>query len=316
MNFMRLNLIATTILSLIITFPASYAFSQPDGGAAPPTAAGQDHASKKGQHERVVMAVVGDHEITVEEFMRFISKDASKVPEATHTEGKARLLKQLIIEHMLMQQMRKEGYLPADPKISVSAKDNFLASQKFAAVHFPAPPVPEEETIYEYYQRHKEEYGIPEMVRVSQIQLRIPEDANTTVKESIRKKAGNILTRIEEGGNFAEVAHEYTDNPIAEVAGGDLGYLPLHADKWLENALEGITAGNHTGVLESPSGYEILKVTDTRKAIITPYSNIRNRIVQQMRKEAQEKLRDEYARELAKTIPVKIVMEGLENAMP
>ena len=293
--------------------------ASPQAQSAAPPEAGGEAASPAGPPKtmpRVVMARVGDQDITVDEFMKYVSKDARLVQQATTDAGRAAILKDLIEQRLLVEAIRREGLVGDDPERPLNQKDLAAGYQSLMQKHFPMPAEPTDQEAYEYYMQHQEQYGIPETVRVSQIQFRVPRNATQAEREEARARAEAALKRLEAGEPFEQVAAAVTENRRAKVASGDLGFLPLKRDPWLAKSLEGLKPGQHTGVLESPVGFEILKLTDHREALIAPYANVRDRILASMRLEGQNLARERYFGELAKQVGVTIEMPELQAAMP
>lgn len=257
---------------------------------------------------RVVMARVADQEITVQDLMNYITKKPHLLKEAGNPAGKMVILREMIIEQLMKLAMRREGLLPEKP----TQDDYTKGYQKLVAKHFPAP-TPSEEEAYHYYLAHQQDYGIPPMLRISQIQFRFPPNADEQQKAAVRHKAEQAWQRLEKGESFADVARELTEHPQAKVTGGDLGFNDPTQDPWLQQALQGLQVGDRTGVIESPVGYDILLITDDRKGIITPFPNVRQEVITRMRREVQLAAREAYAKELQKTFPVTIVQEQLKD---
>jgi parvulin-like peptidyl-prolyl isomerase len=310
------GLIFALVFSLFIQVPCALTEENATSKSAVQVAPDQVQSArpKHSEPKRVVMARVGDHEITVKEFMQFVSRDGERVWQATTQKGKAALLRELISRYLLNQALYKEELLPVGVK--PDKKDYIRALQVLSTRHFPLPPVPEEEALYEYYEQHREEFGIPAMVRVSQIQFLFPDNADESAKKDVRRRAEMALKRLQTGESFEDLAAELTENSRAKVAKGDLGFLDRNADPWLKGIVDGMKVGDHTGVVESPVGYEILLLTDERKPTFSPYGNVRDVVVQRMRSEAREKAKADYVHKLAKEIGVNIVMDGMESAMP
>lgn len=263
----------------------------------------------------VVMARVGDRKITVEQFMGYITQDTRLVLKARALPGKTEILREMILDRLLEEAMFRQGLLPKDH--AASSQDYAKAYQQLAKQHFPPPAtVPAEEELYRYYQRHPEAFGIPGMVRVSQIQFRLPEKADEAVKAATKAKAENALKRLRAGEPFADLAEALTENPQAKVARGDMGFLQPEKDPWLKKAVETLKIGQYSDVLESPVGYEILLLQDKRDAMVAPYANVRESILQRIRQEAQAKAREQYAWKLAKEVGVKVEMPELKGAVP
>lgn len=282
--------------------------------AAEPAAPGKE-APASADVPEVVMAWVGDRKITVEQFMRYITQDTRLVLKARAVPGKTEILREIILDRVLEEAMFRQGLLPKDH--APNAQDYAKAYQQLAKQHFPLPATaPAEEELFRYYQKHPEAFGIPGMVRVSQIQFRLPEKADDAAKAATKAKAESALKRLRAGEPFADVAEALTENPQAKVAKGDLGFLQPEKDAWLKKSVENLKVGQFSEVLESPVGYEIILLQDKRDAMVAPYANVRESILQRIRQEAQAKAREQYAWKLAKEIGVKVQMPELKGAVP
>lgn len=310
---------------MIATLRQSWAADAPTGSQSPsaPVPAATPPASTATPPEQaaptavpeVVMAQVAGNKITVEQFMQYITQDTRLVLKARTVSGKTEILREMILDRLLQEAMIREGLLPKDRV--PSNRDYLQAYQQLAKQHFPKPSVvPSEEALYKYYQQHPELFGIPTMVRVSQIQLRIPDNADDAAKAAVKAQAEDTLKRLRAGESFATLAETLTENPQGKVAKGDLGFLQPEKDPWLKKAVEGLTVGQFSEVLESPVGYEIILLTDKRDAMIAPYANVRDSVLQRIQQETQAKTREEYAWKLAKEVGVSIEMPELKGAIP
>jgi parvulin-like peptidyl-prolyl isomerase len=289
------------------------------GGAAQPASeeAKQSVPAAPAQppREEVIMAKVGDRKITVDEFMKYITQDTQMVVKATTDSGRAEILRELILDRLIEQGMRREGLLPSDRP--PQQQDYLRAYSTLAARRFPqANAEPDEEKAHQYYLDHQQFFGIPAMVRIGQIQFRVPENASGEERHAVKARAEDTLKRLRAGEPFAELAKALTENPKGKVTEGDLGFLPLKQDPWLDKAVAGLTLGQYSEVLESPVGYEIILLKDKRDALIAPYANVREAVLARMRQEAHQKAREAYAWQLAKEVGVTVEMPELKGAIP
>jgi parvulin-like peptidyl-prolyl isomerase len=292
--------------------PAPTASPTPVATTPDPAAAGQ---AASADVPEVVMAQVAGKKITVEQFMKYITQDTRLVLKARTVPGKTELLREMILDRLLQEAMLREGLLPKDR--APGERDYLRAYQQLAKQHFPIPSTtPAEEELYKYYQQHAELFGIPAMVRISQIQFRMPDNADDAAKTIVKGKAEETLKRLRAGESFAALAEALTENPQGKVAQGDLGFLQPDKDPWLKKAVEGLTVGQFSGVLESPVGYEIILLQDKRDAMVTPYANVRETVLQRIQQEAQAKAREAYAWKLAKEVGVSVEMPELKSAVP
>jgi parvulin-like peptidyl-prolyl isomerase len=307
----------------VIAVLAGLALVSPSHGAKQESAAKNEGGSEQSagvspasapQPIKVVMLKVDGEEITVQDYVNFLQHNPSYIQASKTSAGKAEALRALVASQLLKGDMLRKGLLPKDKEKAKTELNK--AYEKLAEKHFPLPPPPDEKVAYQFYLDHQNEYGIPEMVRVSQIQLRFPENASLEQKEAARKRAEEALKRIEAGESFAKVAGELTENPRGKVPQGDLGFMMREGDPWLSAAIKNLKVGEHTQVIESPVGYEILLLTDVRPALISPYPNVREKVIQRIQLEGQAKQRDAYVRELAKRAKIEIVQEELKSLFP
>ena len=155
-------LAAVVGLALIRVQPQTLAANQGDGPvtgngvaplsseAAPPATAPatKDGAVKPLQRD-IIVARVGDQKITVGELMQYINQDTRSVKMATTDLGKTQVLREMILERLLEEGMRREGFLPKD-HAPIQA-DYLRGYNLLAAEYFPeAHKIPDEEKIHQY----------------------------------------------------------------------------------------------------------------------------------------------------------------------
>jgi len=278
---------------------------EPTAPSAPATSA---------RAEPVVLARVGGDVVTADEFMNWVAQDANRVRTAALPSGRAELLKTAIKSKLLLLAMQEEGLLDASRTPTDAEASAALA--KLEKAHFPAPSPPDDEQIAQFYEAHKESFGIPATVRISQIQIVVPDSADPKDEAAARERAQEALRRIDAGESFAEVAEDMTQNENTLNAGGDLGYLPLQANVWLDQAVHGLDVGENTGVVESPAGYEVLMVTDRKGPISTPLPEVRDAVASAWVAERQAAARARYFKQLAARYGVTIEDEQLQAEYP
>jgi hypothetical protein len=266
------------------------------------------------QPPRVVMFRINGEEITVQDYVNFLQVNQSYVRLSMTPEGKAETVRAVVANVLLRDDIMQKGLLPRSEKATPTQLGEAYA--KLAKEYFPLPPAPDEKAAYQFYLDHQSEFGIPEMVRISQIQFRVPEGANEEQKAAVKKRAEGALQRLETGESFAKLAGELTENPQAKLPQGDLGFLPSGKDPWLTKAIAGLKEGEHSKVVESPVGYEILMVTHISEGLVAPYANVREKVIQRMRADAQSKKRDAYIEKLARNADITIVQDELKPLFP
>ena len=136
--------------------------------------------------------------------------------------------------------------------------------------------------IKEYYDANADEFKIPPSARVSNILIRIEGDEN---RESTYNKAQEVLGRLKEGDDFAEMAKVYSGGIHAED-GGDMGYLSEgQLKKEVDKVIFSLEPGEFSDIVETESGYHIFMVTEKKKPLVMSmeeaYEEIRSAIYRQ-----------------------------------
>lgn len=284
-------------------------------GAAP-QATPQSAASKVEKPEPVIMLKVNGRPLSVQDYASFLQRNQAYVQAAmTSDEGKKRAIQAMIGATLMHEDLlTHKDWVPDGDK---SSKEVMTAAyQKLGDLHFPRPAEPAEEALYAYYQAHEKDFGIPETVRLSQIQIVLPEKATDKQKAEAKARADKALERVKAGEDFGTVAAQLTENKLARLPRGDLGYMSMSQNEWLMQAVQGLKVGEHTAVLTSPVGYEILLLTDRRAAIASPYANVRQKIIHIMTDEAVNQARDAYMASLATKARIEILQPELKELFP
>lgn len=99
---------------------------------------------------------------------------------------------------------------------------------------------------------------------LSQIVISVPESADPTEVEEARRRAEEVIERVDDGMEFASAAISYSQGPAA-LEGGDVGWRSLRAmPQMFAQAVEGLAPGEVSDIIRTPAGFVIIKVRDTR----------------------------------------------------
>lgn len=125
----------------------------------------------------------------------------------------------------------------------------------------------------QYYNQHKQDYAQPESERLSEIL--IPADSGDAAKlAEAKNKADDIEARLHAGGDFSQLARNFSGGPTAS-AGGDLGQYKLgQLPKTLEDKTFPLQTGQNTDPILTRQGYIILKVTLHNGGGPAPYKDV------------------------------------------
>ena len=137
-----------------------------------------------------------------------------------------------------------------------------------------------DEELKKYYDAHKDQFKQEEMVQASHILVKIEKGADEATKKKAKEKIDGLLKKVKAGEDFAKLAKENSDCPSSQN-GGDLGFFTRKqmVPEFSQTAFS-LKKGEVSGVIETPFGYHIVKVTDTKPAAETSFEESKARIKQ------------------------------------
>lgn len=211
---------------------------------------------------------------------------------------KTLVLDQMINTELLAQNAEKEGikvtdkeiqssyndlktYVNSDEQIKKSAEDlgisdDFLKEQAKLSLliqksqeKFYSEEKVSDSEMKKYYDEHIDEYKKDE-VEASHILIKTTDDQNKPLPEAEQKKAKEkaekVLKEVKAGGDFAELAKKYSQDPGSAANGGALGAFGKGMMvKEFEDAAFGMEPGQVSDLVKTDFGYHIIKVTDRIK---------------------------------------------------
>lgn len=157
-----------------------------------------------------------------------------------------------------------------------------------------------DEEIGSYYDKHRQDYEGREAVRIKQIFLTAPKDANRPTRQSAKEQVAELRDRILQGESFDAIAAQYSQGPAA-AQGGDIGYVEKGVIlPEVEKAAFSLPPGKLSDVIETELGYHLILVVDQRGAGLKPLSVVRNEIKAKIEEEKLAKKFEEWIGELRK----------------
>ena len=130
-----------------------------------------------------------------------------------------------------------------------------------------------------FYDQNPKMFDAGERVRASHILVRVPEGAGDDVKKAARARAEAALARVRKGEDFAAVARQASEDPGSGPRGGDLGVFGKGTMvPPFEQAAFALPAGQVSGLVETPFGFHIIKVSERLPAGKMPFEPVKGQI--------------------------------------
>lgn len=130
-----------------------------------------------------------------------------------------------------------------------------------------------------FYQENLERFKQGEAVHASHILVAVVSGADRATKKTARDEALRILQDLKKGADFAKLAREQSQDSGSAPAGGDLGFFPKgQTDPAFESAAFGLKPGGLSNVVESTSGFHIIKLHERRGPRTEPFAEVSGQI--------------------------------------
>ena len=151
-----------------------------------------------------------------------------------------------------------------------------------------------DEEIGEYYNKNRQEYEGKETVRIKQILLLLPPNADKTIIAKVKNEAMQLHKRVKNGESFDLLALNYSQGPAA-AQGGDVGFIGRGTIiPEVEAAAFSLPVGQVSEVIESNVGFHIIQVVDKKGAGLKPIAAVREEIKTKIEDEKLDKNFDEW----------------------
>lgn len=161
-----------------------------------------------------------------------------------------------------------------------------------------------EADIKAYYDANKAQFFQKASKRASHILFKVED----------KKKAQKVLDEIKAGGDFSALAKANSIDTATAAKGGDLGWPSVTYVPEFQAALDKLSKGQMSGLVQTPYGWHIIKVTDVRtgsqQTLAEVKTQIEQIIVQQRKADSYQK----FLNDLRKKAEIDILIEDLKSS--
>lgn len=164
------------------------------------------------------------------------------------------------------------------------------------------------EQVQNFYAKNREEFKHAAEVRASRILIRLPEHADAKERKQAKQRATDLLAKLQAGADFAQLARANSQDPSSAAHDGDLGYIEKgDMDPAFEQQAFGLAPGQLSGIVTTPYGFEIIKVTDRRAAGYLPLDEVQDRIREVLLKAEKQDRQADFVAQLRQKAKVELV---------
>lgn len=148
----------------------------------------------------------------------------------------------------------------------------------------------EDARVSEHYNSNIAKYRVEKRVKARHILIALSPDADEKTEKEAKEKALKVSQELKAGGDFAELAKKYSDDPSVKDNGGDLGYFSKgQMVKPFEDAAFALKEGELSEPVKTQFGFHIIKVEKIENERTKPLAEVRGEILKTLTEEEATK---------------------------
>lgn len=211
------------------------------------------------------------------------------------------------------QEALKQQNLTLD-QLKVNLREQEIIKRAIDAVTKDAKVTDDE--LKKYYDANKEEFNVDESRKLRHILVApaAAEGAEATQAQwdAAKKEAEDLLKKVKNGGDFAAIAKESSDDPGSKAQGGDLGSVsPGMMVPEFDEAAFALDKGQISDLVKTQYGYHIIQATEVAAAKQLTFDEAKERIRGTLVEEKKKVLWEEWLADQKDALKV-VVKEGME----
>lgn len=135
------------------------------------------------------------------------------------------------------------------------------------------------------YSANMDNFRTPERVHVRHILFKTV-DKSDAEKKQILAKAQDVLKQVKAGGNFAELAKKYSEDPGSAEKGGDLGWVVRgQMLPEFEKTVFTLKPSEISDIVTTSVGYHIIQVLEREPARVKPFDEVKASLADDLQKQ-------------------------------
>ncbi|MFO7985901.1 MAG: peptidylprolyl isomerase [Desulfatiglandaceae bacterium] len=164
-----------------------------------------------------------------------------------------------------------------------------------------------EEELKDYYEKHIDEFRSTANVRLAIILLKQQDPTNQGEADALQKQAKSLLSQLDNGVPFADLARKFSDGPGAQD-GGDLGKFEMsELNSQMARIVKDLSAGEVSEPVAVPGGVQIIKVVEKHKGGVKPFEQVKDAIHSTIYKQELDKKYSAWLERLREDAYTKII---------
>lgn len=157
-----------------------------------------------------------------------------------------------------------------------------------------------QDEVRQRYEDNKWRWLQPKGIKARRLFEPVPQDATAEVEAAARKKVEDAVAALASGTAWEEEARNFTADPAAQGAAGEVGWVELGRSPYgrtFEEETFKLTPGQRSDVVRDRFGFQVIEALEVRQAQEKSFDDVKNEVARELAQETK-------ATELAKAAAV------------
>ena len=253
------------------------------------------------KHSGTVLARFGGSKITGPEFKEKMQNLPKEIKNVARYHQKD-FLEEMVNERYLYQEaMRRNIQNEPEVKQLLEAARRKIVIAKLIQEEIDKKISLGPDDATNFYESHKEEFMTPLLLRAAHILVKTEAESN------------EIKSQLDAGADFEQLARAKSLDTTG-IRGGDLGFFQKgQMIPEFEEAAFKMKKGEVSGVIKTPFGYHIIKLTDRAEPAQRDFRQVKNLVEKQLLNDKRSKLFNEFMKKLKGGDQIQIDEKALDS---
>ncbi|MBW1992105.1 MAG: SurA N-terminal domain-containing protein [Deltaproteobacteria bacterium] len=166
----------------------------------------------------------------------------------------------------------------------------------FRPQDFAAQAQPTPEEVAEYLREHEEEFSQPQVIRVRELFLAVPPQAPPSKRRELQRKAQSLLEQARTGKDFKKLVEAHSQDADSRQRGGDLGDVKRGERPAAWEKVAFSLAPGEVGLAETAKGFHLIKLEEIKSREKLPEAEAKARATRKLQEQKSRELAQEAAR--------------------
>jgi peptidylprolyl isomerase len=253
-----------------------------------------------------VIAHAGNASVTqsdVETLLKGVDARARRAADPAAMDG---LVRAALAQKIVLAQAKDKGW-DKQPQVQADierAQREIIERSYLASISAPDAAYPSDAEIQSAYDGNPRAFTVPAALHLAQIYLELPPNADAATIAKLRKQADDLAGRARKG-DFAALAKANSQDKTSAANGGDMGFMPeavlLPA---VRQAADALKPGEVSAPIQTPTGFHVVKLIDTRAATVRPLTEVKEQIRAMLRTQRTQQNAQAYVAKLTEKAPI------------